>query len=401
MPTVLQINIGTRKSTGTIAESINQIAAKDGWIVYFAYGRSVGPSESVLIHIGNKLSQAIALMEARLFDRDGLSSRLATRRLVKRIESIKPDIIHIHNLHGYYINYKILFNFLNKTEIPVVWTLHDCWAFTGHCSHFSFAKCERWKNGCYQCPRKNVYPKSVWRDRSKENYELKKKLFSAKDNMHIVAVSQWLAGLAKQSFLKVHNIHVIRNGVNLDVFKPMPNEEHDKFIIIGVASVWSEGKGLFDFYRLRKLLDPDIYSIVLIGLSEAQLKELPSGIKGVLRTNSVQDLAALYSKADVFVNPTYADSFPTTNIEALACGTPVVMYRTDGSPEAIDEGSGVIVEQGDINGLASAVIDICKRGKCHYVEKCRKRAEQLFNRDNCFMNYLKLYNEIRGDRLVP
>ena len=401
MPTVLQINIGTRKSTGTIAESINQIAAKDGWIVYFAYGRSVGPSESVLIHIGNKLSQAIALMEARLFDRDGLSSRLATRRLVKRIESIKPDIIHIHNLHGYYINYKILFNYLNKTEIPVVWTLHDCWAFTGHCSHFSFAKCERWKNGCYQCPRKNVYPKSVWRDRSKENYELKKKLFSAKDNMHIVAVSQWLAGLAKQSFLKVHNIHVISNGVNLDVFKPMPHEEHDKFIIIGVASVWSEGKGLFDFYRLRKLLDPDIYSIVLIGLSEAQLKELPSGIKGVLRTNSVQDLAALYSRADVFVNPTYADSFPTTNIEALACGTPVVMYRTDGSPEAIDEGSGVIVEQGDINGLASAVIDICKRGKCHYVEKCRKRAEQLFNRDNCFMNYLKLYNEIRGDRLVP
>lgn len=398
MPTVLQINIGTRKSTGTIAESINQIAAKDGWIVYFAYGRSVGPSESVLIHIGNKLSQAIALMEARLFDRDGLSSRLATRRLVKRIESIKPDIIHIHNLHGYYINYKILFNYLNKTEIPVVWTLHDCWAFTGHCSHFSFAKCERWKNGCYQCPRKNVYPKSVWRDRSKENYELKKKLFSAKDNMHIVAVSQWLAGLAKQSFLKVHNIHVISNGVNLDVFKPMPHEEHDKFIIIGVASVWSEGKGLFDFYRLRKLLDPDIYSIEIIGLSEAQLKELPSGIKGVLRTNSVQDLAALYSKADVFVNPTYEDSFPTTNLEALACGTPVVMYRTDGSPEAIDEGSGVIVEQGDINGLASAVRDICNRGKYHYENACRNRAETLFNRDDCFKSYLKLYNEIRGVR---
>ncbi len=398
MPTVLQINIGTRKSTGTIAESINRCAAKNGWDIYFAYGRSVGPSESKLIHIGNRLSQAIALLESRLFDRDGLSSRLATRKLIKKIKKINPDIVHLHNLHGYYINYKILFQYLNSTGIPVVWTLHDCWAFTGHCSHFAFAQCERWKNGCYRCPQKKAYPKSILMDRSKENYELKKKLFTVKENIHIVAVSQWLADLAGHSFLKNHSIHVINNGVNLGVFKPIPHEEHSGYIILGVASVWSGGKGLYDFYKLRKILDLKLYSIVLVGLSEAQIQELPPGIKGIRRTDSVQDLAQLYSKADVFVNPTYADSFPTTNLEALACGTPVVMYRTDGSPEAIDERTGVVVGQGDIDGLASAVEKICRQGKRHYEEACRIRAEKYFNRDDRFLDYIKLYNVIRDNR---
>ena len=398
MPTVLQINIGTRKSTGTIAESINRIAAKNGWEIYFAYGRSVGPCESKLIHIGNKLTQAIALMESRLFDRDGLSSRLATRLLVKEIKKIKPDIIHLHNLHGYYINYKILFQYLNYTEIPVVWTLHDCWAFTGHCSHFAFAQCERWKTGCYQCPQKKVYPKSLWIDRSKQNYELKKKLFTAKSRMHIVVVSQWLANLAKQSFLKDQSIHIINNGIDLNVFKPIPHEEHSKYNVLGVASVWGKGKGLFDFYKLYEMLDPEQYTITLIGLSEAQIRELPSGINGLQRTNSVQELALQYSNANVFVNPTYADSFPTTNLEALACGTPVVMYRTDGSPEAIDERTGVVVDQGDIDGLASAVVEICKQGKSQFEDACRNRAKSFFNREERFMDYLKLYNVIRENR---
>lgn len=396
MPTLLQINsCANWGSTGKIAEQINQVAAKQGWKTYIAYGREVNPSQSELIHIGSVASQAVALIEARLFDNDGLANRWATHRLVKKIKKVKPDVIHLHNLHGYYINYQILFDYLNTTDIPVVWTLHDCWSFTGHCGHFVGAKCEKWKTGCYHCPLKRGYPSSRWLDHSNRNYELKKRLFTANKNLHIVTVSQWLTDLVKQSFLKNAEIQIINNGVDLNVFKPMPLPCDGKYRVLGVSSVWTKSKGLYDFYRLRELLDENKYEIVLVGLSEEQIKTLPIGIKGITRTNSVEELVNYYSSANVFVNPTYGDTFPTTNLEAMACGTPVVTYRTGGSPESINEKTGLVIEQGNVEKLVEAIVQVCDLGKSYYEESCRNRATSKYDKELRFLDYIDMYQNVK------
>lgn len=397
MPTILQINsCANWGSTGKIAEQINQVAATQGWKTYIAYGRWVNPSQSELIHIGNAVSQAIALVEARLFDNDGLANRWATWRLVKKIKKIRPDVIHLHNLHGYYINYKILFDYLNATDIPVVWTLHDCWSFTGHCSHFVFVNCERWETGCYDCPRRNDYPISWWQDRSKQHYELKKRLFTTNRNLHIVTVSQWLANFVNRSYLKDTDIRVINNGVDLEVFKPLDldKEKEGRFRILGVSNVWAKSKGLYDFYHLRELLDEYKFEIVLVGLSDEQIKALPNGINGISRTNSVEELVRYYSSADVFVNPTYGDTFPTTNLEALACGTPVVTYRTGGSPESVTVDTGIVVNQGDVLALKTAIEIIQYNGKTHYSSACRVRAKMCYGKVERYFEYLEIYDRL-------
>lgn len=391
MPTLLQINsCANWGSTGKIAEQINQTAAARGWKTYIAYGRDVNPSQSELIHVGNKLSQAIALIEARVFDNDGLANRWATKQLVKKIKDIHPDVIHLHNLHGYYINYKILFEYLNTSQIPVVWTLHDCWSFTGHCAHFVGANCDKWKTECMQCPLKKGYPASWFIDNSTRNFEKKRQLFAANRNLYIVAVSHWLAELVRQSFLKQADIRVIHNGIDLTVFKPFEKEQTAIFTILGVSSVWTESKGLYDFYYLRELLDENKYKIVLVGLSKEQIKALPKGIEGITRTNSVEELVEYYSSADVFVNPTHGDTFPTTNLEALACGTPVVTYRTGGSPEAVSPDTGMIVEQGNIGALKKAIEAIQNNGKSQYTSACRARAEMFFGKEVCYQQYVDL-----------
>ncbi len=395
MPTLLQINsCANWGSTGKIAEQINQTAAFQGWETYIAFGRSVNPSQSKLIRVGNTLSQAIALLEARLFDNDGLANRIATRRLVKKIKKIKPDIIHLHNLHGYYINYKILFDYLNSSNIPVVWTLHDCWSFTGHCGHFVGANCDKWKTHCSECPLKKGYPTSLWLDKSARNYNLKKHLFSANKNLHIVPVSQWLASLVRQSYLKDADVRIINNGIDINFFRPISTGEKSKFSILGVSSVWTQSKGLYDFYRLREVLDVDQYDITLVGLRDEQVKALPKGIKGIMRTNSVEELVQYYATSDVFVNPTYGDTFPTTNLEALACGTPVITYLTGGSPESIDQRTGIVVEQGNVNGLCEAIFTIKRNGKQMYSDACRDRAEKLFNKEDRYLEYVSLFSEL-------
>lgn len=395
MPTLLQINsCANWGSTGKIAEQINQTAASQGWKTYIAYGRSVNPCQSKLIHVGNTLPQGIALLEARLFDNDGLANRIATRRLVKKIKKIKPDLIQLHNLHGYYINYKILFDYFNSSGIPVVWTLHDCWSFTGHCSHFVGANCEKWKTQCSECPLKKGYPASLWLDQSARNYILKKQLFAANKNLHIVAVSKWIASLVQQSYLKDADIRIINNGIDINTFRPIVTEKEAKYQILGVSSVWNKSKGLYDFYRLREALDVNQYDITLVGLKDEQIKALPKGIKGITRTNSVEELVRYYSTSDVFVNPTYGDTFPTTNLEALACGTPVITYRTGGSPESIDRRTGIVVEQGNVNDLCEAVFTIKKNGKQMYSDACRDRAEKLFNKEDRYLEYVSLFSEL-------
>lgn len=399
MPTLLQINsCANWGSTGKIAEQINQAATHKGWKTYLAYGREVNPSQSELIHVGNKVSQAIALVEARLFDNDGLSNRRATQQLVKTIKAIKPDIIHLHNLHGYYINYRILFEYLNTTNIPVVWTLHDCWTFTGHCAHFVEVDCGKWINGCERCPLKKSYPTSWGFDRSSRNFQLKKQSFASNKNLHLIAVSQWLAGFVKHSFFHNVDLRVINNGIDLNVFKPTKFEKKKKFRILGVSSVWTRSKGLFDVFRLRELLNEDEFEIMLVGLSDEQIKSLPQGVMGIARTNSVEELVDYYSSADVFVNPTYGDTFPTTNLEALACGTPVITYRTGGSPESVGVETGMIVKQGDVNAIVDAVKTVQSLGKTHFSNACRNRAEQLYNREERYNEYIELFEKLMAER---
>lgn len=385
-------------STGRITESIGKLAGEKGWDCYIVHGARYARPGSCMhsIQAVSKLGEYAHFAESLLLDNHGLASRRATEKVVDEIKRIRPDVVQLHCVHGYYLNYRILFEYLNTTDIPVVWTFHDCWAFTGHCAHFVTAGCEKWKTGCSECPLKGDYPKSLL-DRSRRNYESKKRLFSSNKKLHIVPVSDWMAGFVKESFLQDKDITVIKNGVDLNVFKPLPSEDSVKKRILGVSGVWNKDKGLYDFYSLREQLG-DEYEIVLVGLDKEQLKELPFGIVGIEHTESVEELAKLYSSASVFVNPTYADTFPTVNLEALACGTPVITYRTGGSPEAVSPETGVVVEQGDVAGMADAIRNICDKGKDYYTEACRKRAEEQFDKDVCFEKYVELYERLAYQR---
>lgn len=396
---IFQINTTSNwGSTGRIAEEIGLLIKEKGNESYIAFGRYSNPSQSKIYHIGNKQNFYSHALQTRIFDNHGLASKDATKKLIDYIESIQPDIIHLHNIHGYYLNYKILFNYLSNIEIPIVWTLHDCWSFTGHCAHYSFIKCERWKTGCHHCPQKKRYPASYFLDRSSENYLNKKNIFTSLKKMTIVPVSYWLANEVKESFLNNYPVNVIYNGIDLETFKPKDvskenNKLGDKFIILGVASVWEERKGLPDFFKLRSLLSFD-YIIILIGLSKKQIDELPKGIIGIQRTNNVHELAEYYSVADVFFNPTWEDNFPTTNLEALACGTPVITYKTGGSVEAIDEQTGFVVEQGDLEATVQILNSLKTEGKEKYQLVCRERAVRLYNKNERYEEYIQLYNSL-------
>jgi len=401
MKKILQINsVVNSGSTGRIAEEIGQTALAAGWESYIAYGRNDRPSKSELIKIGSDWDIKMHGIQTRLFDRHGLASKTATKKLVQKIEKIKPDIIHLHNIHGYYLNIEILFCFLKQANIPVVWTLHDCWPITGHCSYFSFIGCEKWKTQCYNCPQKKSYPASFLLDRSKKNHHLKKELFTSLPNLTLVPVSNWLSDLLKESFLKDFPVKVIYNGINTDVFKPTQDsyfrkkyQLENKTILLGVANVWSQRKGLNDFIKLSGQLGKDL-KIVLMGLKQKQIKMLPKKIIRLERTENLEELAELYASSDIFLNPTYEDNFPTTNLESLACGTPVITYRTGGNSEAIDKDTGIIVEKGDINGLIEAIHQIKNKGKKAYTEACINRANDLFNKKDCFMEYINLYNSL-------
>lgn len=380
-------------STGKITESIATLARDNGWDTYIAHGaRAVGQTKQRHYQITTKTEEYVHYAYSVLFDSHGLHCTSATKKLIRWIDEIKPDIIHLHCIHGYHLNYKVLFDYINQLDIPVVWTFHDCWAFTGHCAHFITVNCNKWKEeGCHDCQLLGDYPKAL-SDRSRENFQLKKTIFVANKNMHIIAVSEWLASFVKESFLGDKDIRVINNGIDIQKFKPCAKKGDSKYKILGVASAWNKDKGLFDFYKLRELLYDNDIEITLVGLTPEQIKQLPIGINGISRTNSVEELAHLYSEANIFVNPTYADSFPTVNMEALACGTPVVTYRTGGSPEIVDDQTGIVINPGDIETLANAIVRLrdCPLSS----DICRNRAVRLYNKENRFMDYIKLYEEL-------
>jgi putative colanic acid biosynthesis glycosyltransferase len=407
MPTLLQINSTLNKgSTGRIAEQIGQFARTQGnWDVWMAHGpRYKNSSELNSIQIESLWGERLHGLWSRLFDRHGLGSVFSTIRLVKRLErGIRPDVIHLHNLHGYYINYEILFEYLASVNTPVVWTLHDCWAFTGHCTHFDFIGCERWKTECYECPQKKSYPQSYLLDRSRKNYYLKKKLFTSLDGrLTVVPVSRWLEGLVRESFLQAQNIHQIYNGVDVCAFSP--NSEagesvrkkygfEGKTVLLGVATGWGERKGFGDFLKLAELLK-DRYQIVLLGLSETQIKGLPENITGLQRTESIEELAAIYNAADIVLNLSSQESFGLTTVEGFACGIPGIVYNRTASPELISDETGFIVEKGEMQQLVEAIQAIESRGKASYVKACRERAVQCFDKQKRFQEYVDLYTSL-------
>ena len=400
---LLQLNtVVNSGSTGRIAEDIGQVMLAHGHESYIAYGRGDRPSQSELLRVGTELDVLWHGLKTALFDRHGFGSRRATQALVRQIRALGPDVIGMHNIHGYYLNMEVLFDFFAEVDIPVVWTLHDCWSFTGHCTFFTSINCQRWQTECHDCPKKDKYPRSYGLDQSRRNFYDKKKLFTAARNLQLVTPSHWLARQLASSYLKDVPVRVIHNGVDTEAFQPAlaqtSTSDDSRKLILGVASTWDERKGLAEFVQLADLITDD-FQIVLVGLSKAQIQALPPGIQGIERTESVQALAELYGRAAVYCNPTFQDNFPSTNIEALACGTPIAAYRTGGCPEAVDEQTGRIVDVGDVAALWHAIQELSARDREEMRQACRARALAHFDKRDRFKDYLSLYEEkiaVRG-----
>lgn len=393
---VLQINsVCGVGSTGRIATDLYKVLEEQGHECLIAYGRGTAPEGINSYKIGTNLDNYLHVARTRILDQHGYGSKKPTIELVKKIKEYNPDVIHLHNLHGYYLNLEVLFNYLAESNKPVVWTLHDCWAFTGHCAHFDYIGCDKWKDECNNCPQKKEYPSSNFLDNSKLNFNKKKELFTSLQNMKIITPSKWLAKLVQESFLGKYNVEVINNGIDLNVFKPTPSDFRQKYylekkkMILGVASVWTERKGLSTFIKLSAKLNED-YQIVLVGITEKQKNDLPVNIIGITRTNNIKELAEIYTTADVFVNPTLEDNFPTVNLEALACGTPVITYDTGGSPEIVNIECGVVVRQDDLDEL---ILKIIKLTKCKNVTTICLKEVKKYNKYQKFLEYFYIYQE--------
>lgn len=351
----VQLNSFYNGSTGTIMRNLHKGLTDRGVDSYILWGRR---HETINDHercVATRLGYLSHGALARLDDRMGFHSRSDTARLLRLLDEIDPDVVHLHNIHGYWVNIEMLFGWLAGHRCQVRWTLHDCWAFTGHCPHFQFVECNKWKTGCSHCPQKRGYPSSFLLDSSARNWGDKRRIFTSvpPERMTLITPSHWLDGLVRQSFLKGYPVEVRRNTVDTTVFKPTPSDFRerygigDRFMILGVASPWTERKGLGDFVRLARELDSERYAIVLVGLSKKQIKKLPKAIVALERTSSSQELASIYTAADVFFNPTREDNLPTVNLEAEACCTPVVTYDTGGCSEAIrSERSSVVSSYG-------------------------------------------------------
>ncbi len=349
-------------STGRICCELAEKMEAEGHEVKIAYGQQTVPEKywKYAVRIGSDFEFKCHFWRTIFFDSHGFGSGPATDRFLKWAEEYDPDMVWLHNLHGSYIHVGKLFAWIkSRPHMQVKWTLHDCWAFTGHCAHFEMAKCERWKTQCHHCPLKQTYPISKVFDNSRNNYKWKKAAFTGVKDMTLIVPSKWLANLVKQSFLKEYPMEVHYNTIDTSVFKPTPSDFKqkngigDKTVVLGVASHWGKAKGLDDFFALREMLD-DSYAIVLVGLTAEQAAGLPEGIIGITRTNNTKELAEIYTAADVFVNPTYQDNYPTVNLESIACGTPVITYNTGGSPESA-AAMGTVVDVGDVSGLKRAI----------------------------------------------
>ena len=398
---IVEINGTNYSSTGNIALNIAKKARKEGFEVYTCCKNSLKSSQFKYdnqIVIGSRYERLISEQLAQLSGLSGSFNWFGTRELISKLESIKPDLVHLHIMHDTYINLEMLFKYLSRNKIPVVWTFHDCWAFTGKCPYSEMDKCDKWKSGCYKCPQIKKYPESYFMDMTKPLWRKKNRMFNSIENLTIVTPSEWLSDYVKESFLKSHDLRVINNGINLDVFKPVQSDfrkkynVEDKCLLLGVGYNWSPRKGLDSFIELSKCLN-DRFRIVLVGTNDKIDEMLPDNIISIHRTYNQAELVEIYSSCDLFVNPTMEENFPTVNIESIACGLPVITYNTGGSPEIIDETCGRVVEKGNIDKLYEGIMDIYSNP--FDKSACLKRS-QLYNMDDKFAEYVELYKEILG-----
>lgn len=392
---IVQINTVDFGSTGVIMDEIAKIILENGHTPITCHGYQLKQKAKSfdwqVIQVGGFFSKLFHKLRFILGLGEG--SKLATKRLVKKLKQINPDVIHLHNLHGFYINYKILFDYIKQEGIKVIYTLHDCWAFTGHCPYFSMVDCKKWEKGCHHCSQIKKYPKAIIDNSSKE-WEEKKKAFTNVKDMTIVTPSNWLKDLAKKSFLGEYPIKVINNGIDLSHFKPTPSDQkqilelNDKHVVLGVAFDWGVRKGLDVFRHLAKALDEN-YQIVMVGVNEELAKTLPNNVTAIHKTQNQIELAKLYTLADVFINPTREDNYPTVNLESLACGTPVITFNAGGSPEIIDDKCGSVVELNDLDALKSEIERVCT-DKPFDVDYCVNKVKDC-SMEQKFKEYLELY----------
>lgn len=407
MPKLLQINIEVNSgSTGRIAEELGILAMESGFESYITYARGFNPSKSTIFKIGNKLSILLHFLKTRFLGEHLNGSILPTVLLIRKIKKIRPDIIHLHQMHGYYINVPLLFKFLKKSNIPIVWTLHDCWAFTGHCSYFTLVGCDKWKTSCYQCPQFDRYPKSYFFDKSNQEYLTKKKLFNDLPNLVLVGVSEWVAKLAGESFLKNKKNISVFNGVNTEVFRQMfnRNEVLTKYninptikVLIASGTTWIKSKGLEDYKKLADIL-PEDYQLVLVGVDKKVATEIPSKIITIPRTESQNELAELYSAAEILLCLSYQESFGMTPVEAMACGTPAIVYNNTALSELVNELTGRLVPTGNINIVLEMIREITSIGKNSFSLNCRNRVLEFYDMNLTYKKYLNLYLELNNTK---
>lgn len=399
---ILQINVVANSgSTGKITEKIGDLVKKEGWESYIVYGRWARKSNSTLYNIGNKVELIGHGILSLIWDLHGRGSVLATHKLIAYINKIQPNIIHLHNVHGYYINYKILFEFLSKQNIPVVWTLHDCWSYTGHCVHYTAAGCYKWLNGCHDCPNIKDYPRSL-RDNSCNNYNSKKRAFTSIKNMTVVTVSEWLKNETKRSFLKKYPVEVISNGIDTETFRPVCSNVREKygigkkFMILSVATQWIKRKGLDDFIKLSGIISEDM-CIVLVGVTEKQISKFTNNMIGITRTEDVEEMVKLYSTADVYVSFSEEETFGMTIIESMACGTPAIVYNATACKELINENVGYVVNVHDVSAAYQCINKVQMTGKDFYSNHCIEHVRKKYSDKDTFKKYIDLYNKLTDD----
>lgn len=396
MPKLLQINsVVNTGSTGRIAEQLGQLAMSQEWDSYIAFGREARESKSKLIRIGGSIGVNLHALASKFLDCHGLCSKHATRSFLKQLDEIKPDVVHLHNIHGYYINYPMLLRYLKEHNIPTIITMHDFWLMTGHCAYIN-KSCDRWKTGCGNCPRLDQYPASKI-DRSARNWQLKASLFIDMPNVTLVPVSYWLGRYVDESLLKNAKQNVIYNGIDTNVFKPFDGGasvggvDWSKFTIMAIATRWTEANGYQDVMKLSSIL-PDNCQIVMVGLDEQQMSNLPKNIIGFRKTESFTQLQELYTKSDVIFNPNREVTFGLVTAEAMACGTPAIVLRDTAGEELVDEQTGYVIDS--VEEVPELISTINQVDKNYMSKACRDRVRELFNAEKQFQKYIDLYNRL-------
>jgi len=390
---VVQINCSASGSTGDIAKGIHRKLRALGHESYFFYEGGSATEEN-MFRIGNYISLHAHAVLSRNLGRQGYFSVFPTLRLLGKLNKIAPNVIHLHNLHGSYLNLPLLFRYLKKTKAKIVVTLHDCWLFTGKCPHFTVAGCEEWKRTCGNCPQLSIYPGSKVDTTAKCLRDKKKWLSGFGDRLRVFAVSDWLRDTARESFLAQYSVETIYNGIDCNVFRPLDGSSArekyrlgDKFIILGVASVWDKRKGLATFLEMAEQLSGEEV-IILVGLTQEQIAQMPPNIVGITRTENQQELAQLYSGADVFVNPSKEETFGLVTAEAMACGTPVVVYDSTACAEIACGRGAILQPTAGAGELLAAAREV---GRNKDVQVCRQVVEDRFDQKIMIQGYVSAY----------